>query len=130
MKIPPEILEFLRAEKRAFIATSDREAIPHLSTVGSFTVGEMKVTLTSFFCARTVENLSVNPRLALLFWSEREGKGFQIIGKAMNIKSCALLDGYIPDEREEYVPQEEWSVEIEVERIFVARGRGTAEEVC
>ncbi len=101
------------------MATADPRGTPHMVTAKGMTLtpGNQPV-LTSWFCLKTLENLRVNPRIALVVWDERRDLGYQLTGICEEIRDLATLNGYSEGEEEQHsMPQVERQIVMCVEEI-------------
>lgn len=102
-----------------WIATADGAGSPHLTRAEGLRAGmeASQIFARYWFCPHTLENLEVNARVALVVWDEREGEGYQLLGRARPMEPTAMLDGYGPDEAEGG-PQVEWELRIDVDEAL------------
>jgi hypothetical protein len=101
------------------IATSDSKGIPHIATAGKLQCDANKdmVKVTEWFCSKTVANLRTNEHISVAVWQPQVDKGYQLRGVLTGIENTAVLDGYMPQEAQEQVPQSRKELLIQVEAV-------------
>ncbi len=110
------------AERRqhSLISTVDVSGVPHITSIGSFAVeAEGFITLGDWYCPKTLQNLDVNPRIALVVWDIATDRGFQLFGEVRDVLDVEILDGPPPGMKERsFVPQVERVLRIEVDKVY------------
>jgi hypothetical protein len=103
-----------------YISTADSRGWPHVAVAGRLAnVRENHVVLTEWFCPGTMNNLQVNPRIALVVWDASSDKGYQLLGELEEIKELGILDGYSPNvEAKTNVPQVERQLLVHIDKIL------------
>lgn len=82
MKIPHEIVLFLKHQPYTIVATFDREGYPHTSCKGIIKIDPAgKIYLLDVFKWRTFENLKKNPKVSVTAVDEHKFKGWCLKGK-------------------------------------------------
>ena len=107
--------------KVVYIATADKEGIPHLAASEGMTfVDRDRIFFRAWFCLRTVENLRENPRLSLAILDPKTLEGYQILGEMEGIEKGAILDGYAPETEKRWagLPQTEHQLLIRVKEVL------------
>ncbi len=115
-----KVKKLVQDVKVVYVATSDREGIPHIAAAeGMSFVKEDRILFKAWFCLKTVENLGQNPKLSLAILHPETGQGYQILGEIERIEKGAILDGYRPEEEAKWVgyPQAEHQLSIRIERV-------------
>ncbi len=121
-KIPEKIKEFLSNVDISYVATCNKDGVPHIAIVkdiGIINDGE-QIVFKSWFCIRSLENLAGNSNVAVGTYSVKKELGYQFIGKVVSQKVEAVLNGYEPglDSIEAETPQTEYKLKIKVESIL------------
>ena len=84
MKMDTDILEkvqrIVQKVKIVYVATANREGMPHIAAAEGMAFMGDKVVFKAWFCLKTVENLSENPKLSLAVLSPKTREGYQILG--------------------------------------------------
>lgn len=103
-----------------YISTADSHGWPYVAVAGRLAnVRENHVVLTEWFCPGTMNNLQVNPRIALVVWDASSDKGYQLLGELEEIKELGILDGYSPKvEARTNVPQVERQLLVHIDKIL------------
>lgn len=103
----------------AFVATADARGLPHLAAAGAVSIAAAdQVGVTEWFCPGTMENLDDNRQIALVIWDPEADRGYQLLGRVMEVKEQAVMDGYVPEEAEGTLPQVERELVIRVDEIL------------
>lgn len=103
MKINETMKEFLQRANIIYVATSDKDGIPHLAAGERIVVADGEhVKLEAWFCVKTIENLMVDPAIAIAAIDPSTKDGFQLIGKVEKIDEKMVMDGYIPAMEEKW----------------------------
>lgn len=119
-KIPDHVKEFITRIPVVYVATADRHGVPHMAAVQGLTLGDdERVSFTSWFCPRTVANVSDSPHVALTVWDPTQNRGFQLLGSIEKVEDLAVLDGYMPKvEKAGNIPQIQRRLVMRVDRIL------------
>jgi hypothetical protein len=100
------------------IGSADREGRPHLAAAGRIeTAGADKISVSSWFCLRTMSNLQENPGVAVVAWDAASGRGHQILGRVESVQELESLDGYAAGQEIPDFPQTERRLVITVEKV-------------
>lgn len=101
------------------IGTCDRQGVPHLATAGKMAVRhDGPIAISAWFCPGTVANLQDNPQVSIVAWDPQTDHGFQILGAVEDIEEMAVLDGYMPGQAVEQIPQVERRLIIQPQKIM------------
>ncbi len=114
-------MEMAKKIGHVFLATADKTAKPHMSSIGqSINLnGEDRLKLKAWFCQDTLKNLQQNPKISIIVWDPVQDTGYQLAGTMENMKKAAELDGYAAGlEEKRHFPQVEWEILVRVEHIF------------
>jgi general stress protein 26 len=102
MKMATGILEkvkkLVQKVKVVYVATANREGIPHIAASKGMAFIEDQIVFRAWFCLKTVENLRENPKLSLAVLNAKTKEGYQLLGEVERIEKGAILDGYTPEE--------------------------------
>src|SRR4030042_3160264 len=97
-KVITKVLEIAGHLKHVYVATADREGLPHVSVAGKLQItSEGDLAVSEWFCPGTLSNAQANPKVSLVFWRPDDEEGYQILGKIIEIRDLAMLDGYSPE---------------------------------
>ncbi len=93
--ITKDIKNFVEKVDLAYVASSDRSGRPHLAAVKGLTVPDPQhIVFSEWFCPRTIENVSVNPEIAIAVLEPETGNGYQFVGMVEKTMDIGILDGY------------------------------------
>ena len=108
------------AEGRAvFVVTADADGLPHLACAGRLEAGpRQRVLVTEWFCPGTLDNVGLNPRVALVVWDEATDAGYQLLGQVERLQDTAVLDGYVVQEEGTAVPQVQRRLVVRVDTVL------------
>ena len=103
-----------------FIATADKQGMPHVATAGQIALKSPGVLEVSFwFCPKTIDNLQENKYVSLIIWDANRNSGYQLLGEADDIQVSQLLDGYASDSEEgKSSPQAYWCLIVRVNTVM------------
>lgn len=102
-KISSAVKEFLEKADIIYVSSSDKDGIPHLAAGERIVVPDDEhIRLEAWFCIKTVENLNVNPSLAIAAIDPVTKEGFQLIGKAEKIEDKMMMNGFVPELEEKW----------------------------
>jgi hypothetical protein len=115
-----KVLEIAGRLKHVYVATADREGLPHVSAAGKLQVtSEGDLAVSEWFCPGTLSNVQANPKVSLVVWRPEGDAGYQILGNIVEIRDLAMLDGYSPGLREGIqIPQVERQLIIRPEKVL------------
>lgn len=92
---------FVESMDIAFVASADETGVPHLAAGHDPKVPDPHhLAFEAWFCTRTLQNVSRNPRVAVVVALPDSGAGYQFIGTVEAVAATAFLDGQT-GEREE-----------------------------
>lgn len=116
-----------------FIATATPHGCPHVAAIGRLEVeDDNRISVTEWLGARTVGNLTQNPRISIVAWDSGAQCGRQFRGEVESSEETAMLDGVpAPEELASDVPQVQRRLVIRVQEVLPIGGgtaspRGTA----
>ena len=116
--ITDNIRSFVEGIDHAFVASSNGAGSPHLAAGRRLRVADPRhLIFEAWFCYTTLENLTENPAVAIAV-ADREGNGYQFIGRIVRREEGAILDGYAPDREIQGMPQVESRLHVMVERVM------------
>ena len=125
-KIPTHIENIIRKGHYAFVTTSSKDGVPHIAVGEGLTVspeGE-SVAFKSWFCVKSLENLTENNNIAVAVYDSDKRVGYQILGTVISKEVEAVLDGYAPtvEKGKSQFPQEEFKLKIKVNEVLELHG--------
>jgi hypothetical protein len=86
-KLTQEVIDLINKEHLVYAATATKDGVPNVSPKGSISVvDDEKLVFAEIASPHTVENLKVNPKIALYVLDKETRKGCQIKG------TCTLMD--------------------------------------
>ncbi|GAB4335858.1 MAG: hypothetical protein Kow0099_08520 [Candidatus Abyssubacteria bacterium] len=121
MKIPQHATSLLAADPLVQVATSDAQGTPHIAAAKGISVlDDEHLAFEDWFCTQTIENLEMNPRIALSVLDRTAHKGYQFIGTAEKAVLTEMLNGYAPEVESKLgpIPQAKHRLKIRVEKIL------------
>lgn len=103
-----------------FLTTADDRGVAHLTVAAKIDINpDNKLSIASWFCLQTVENLEKNPSIGVIVWNKETDIGYQLLGQKESLREVAVLNGYAPKlEKNEHLPQVEREIVINVENVF------------
>ncbi len=109
----------LAQRRPTFVATADADGLPHLACAGLLAEGPLGcVLVTEWFCPGTLENVTANPRVALVVWDEAADAGYQLLGTVEGLEETAVLDGHGAPAEGADVPQVRQRMVVRVEAVL------------
>ncbi len=80
-----------RRTGHVLLATADEQGLPHVS-VGTCThASGLELTISEWFCPRTLQNLEQNPRVAVVVWDPVSDTGYQMLGHVEAVNELHTL---------------------------------------
>ena len=115
-----DVAELAGSLQPLFIATADKRGMPHIATAGKIrVVSEDQVGVEAWFCPGTLENLEKNKNISIVVWDRPTDQGYQLLGFVESLEDIAIMDGYIPENREAVsMPQAEIRLLARVTRVM------------
>ena len=116
-----EALLMMHERKYFFIASADKNGLPHL-TVGSRITPHSDDLPEVYFwpCPVTLANLQWNKNVSLIVWDEERDKGFQLLGMVEKMEEYVVVDRSVPGVE---VNQTDlhvcWRLEVRVLKVLV-----------
>lgn len=119
-KLHEKVMEIAGHLKHVYIATSDREGLPHVSVAGKLEITpEGNFAVSEWFCPGTLSNAQVNPKVSLVIWRPDIDSGYQIVGNIVEVKELAMLNGYAGEGKHlSPIPQVERRLTIRAEKVM------------
>lgn len=69
-----------------WVASCDQNGLPHLALSSKLEMPDDDTALLSGFCCiKSIDNVRVNPRIALGAWDPSSDEGWQVVGQVRNI---------------------------------------------
>lgn len=114
-----KIVELADNVGHVFIATADKNGIPHIATAGKlrYDSGKKLIKVSEWFCSNTVANLNTNKFISIAVWDTASDKGYQLRGTLEGVHNNAVLNGYMENEKRVHFPQTRQELLIKVEKI-------------
>lgn len=85
------------------VATADENGVPHLAAANSIDKPKAgRIAVTDWFCPETVANAVIGRPVAVVVWDYNNDTGHQIIGYIAALEQLAVMDGYLPNENENF----------------------------
>lgn len=104
---------------QVFLATADKEGVPHITTVNSLLeIVNGVLFITHWFCSQTAVNLSVNRNVAILVWDNLSDEGYLVTGVSESFLEAGIIDGHAPHEENSSVPQVLYTMEIRIKKVL------------
>ncbi len=117
--ITENVKAFVEQIDLAYVASSDRVGRPHLAAVKGLTIPDPRhIVFSEWFCPKTVENISVNPEIAIAVMDPETGNGYQFAGIVERTMDIGILDGYDPGIEKTETPQVLYQLAIRVVEIM------------
>ena len=115
-----KVLEMAEHLKHVYVATADDGGLPHVSAAGKLEItSEGDLAVSEWFCPGTLSNAQVNPKVSLVVWRPDIDTGYQILGKIIEIRDLAILDGYSREPSGlSQIPQVERQLVIRAEKVI------------
>ncbi len=121
-KIPDKIKEYLNNVDIVYVTTCDKNKVPHIAIAKGIRIlnDDEYIAFKSWFCIKSLENLTYNSNVAVGTYDTKEMLGYQFIGNVVSKEVEAVLNGYAPEleQIEAETPQEEYKLKIKVESIL------------
>jgi len=74
VRVTEEIRESLQGTKIAFLATASTDGTPNAVPIGAFKfLDDETLLISDQYFGKTLANLKVNPKIALVWWGEKGG---------------------------------------------------------
>jgi len=117
--IPDTIKLFIETIDYAFVASADETGTPHLAAGSDPKIPDSHhLVFDAWFCRKTLRNVALNPRVAVVVLVPGSGAGYQLAGTIEKMVDSALLDGYVPEEEERGTPQVQSHLVIRVDEVM------------
>lgn len=115
-----KVLEIAGHLKHVYVATADRQGLPHISAAGRLQITpEGDLAVSEWFCPGTLINARENPKVSLVVWRSEIDSGYQVLGEIIEIRDLAMLDGYSPEAGAgAWIPQVERQLIIRPEKVL------------
>ena len=117
--ITETIRQFIEAIPVAIVASTDDAGYPHLAAASGLRVPDGSTLLfENWSCETTLQNVSLNPKVAVAVTAADGKTGYQIIGRVRRLVEEAILNGYAPEVEKPGTPQTLIQLVIEVEKVM------------
>lgn len=117
--IATKLKKFIEEVNWAIVASADQRARPHLAASRGLKVPDPDhVVFESWFCRKTLENVSEVPRVAMVVVAPGTGAGYQLTGMVESVSEIGILDGFAPGMEAPGTPQVQWRISVRVEEIM------------
>lgn len=115
-----EAVNLAERVSNVFLATADREGLPHLTSVGEVRrLPEGSLSIRDWFCPTTLANLETKPSFSLTIYDAETDQGYQLIAEAQELKEGSILNGYVAGEEDAPLqPQVRWDLIAHVKEIL------------
>ena len=112
-------VELAQALGRLMVATSSPDGVPHVAVARKIAWrGPDMVDVDEWFCPGTVSNAREGASVSLVVWDDRRDIGWQLLGNVMGVEDRAMLNGFLPDQKADHVPQVLRTLRIRVSRAL------------
>ncbi len=121
MKISEDVKASIEKADIIYVSTSGKEGIPHLAAGEKIVIPQSgHIRLEAWFCVKTVENLTINPHIAIATVDPITKEGYQLIGKVEKIDDKRMMDGFVPDLEEKWagLSTTEYTLYVEVSEVL------------
>jgi general stress protein 26 len=119
-EILEKVKKLLQKVKLIYVATSNKEGIPHIAVEeGMIFLDNDRVLFRAWFCFKTLDNLRENPSISLAVLAPKARQGYQLFGEMEKIEEGAILNGFAPVKEKVWTgyPQAEHRLLIRIQRI-------------
>jgi hypothetical protein len=117
--ISTKMKKFMESTGRAIVASADALGNPHLAVGQDLRVVDPDhLVFEAWFCPKTLENVSGNPKVAIAVTDPSSGMGFQLAGVVENTSEVGILNGYVPGVEEPGTPQVESRLVVRIIRLM------------
>jgi len=91
-----EMRRFIESNSYAFVASSNKKGHPHLAAGRDLLVrSNSHIVFEAWLCHTTMENITENPRVAVVVTTPEANNGYQFGGVVESSADTAIMDGYI-----------------------------------
>ena len=111
---------FVESIDSAFVASTDENGVPHLAVGHDPTVPDPDhLVFEAWFCPKTLQNVSRNPRVAVVVVTPDSGAGYQFVGTVEQLATTGILDGYADTQEEPPgMPQVQSRLVVRVDQVM------------
>jgi len=117
--ITENIKHFIEKTKYAVVASADIHGRPHLAAGSDLSVPDPHhLVLEAWFCVTTLQNVTTNPRVAVIITDPVSCNGYQLLGRVEKNEGIAMIDGYAPEAETPGTPQLESRLAVRVDTLM------------
>jgi len=118
--ITENVKSFIENTKFAVVASADSLGRPHLAAGSDLRVPDPNhLVLEAWFCMTTLQNVTANPRVAVIVTDPVSCSGYQLLGSVERNEGIAMIDGYAPEVEKPGTPQVESRLEVRIDTLMV-----------
>lgn len=113
------VKNFIENTKYAIVASTDSLGHPHLAAGSDLKVPDPHhLVLEAWFCVTTLQNVTANPRVAVIITDPVSCNGYQLLGRVERNEGIAMIDGYAPEAEAPGTPQVESRLEVRIDTLM------------
>jgi len=117
--ITENIKRFIEKTKYAVVASADSLGRPHLAAGSDLRVPDPDhLVLEAWFCVTTLQNVTANPRVAVIVTDPVSCSGYQLLGRVEKNEGIAMIDGYAPEAEAPGTPQVESRLVVRIDTLM------------
>jgi hypothetical protein len=117
--ITENVKRFIEKTKYAVVASADSLGRPHLAAGSDLRVPDPQhLVLEAWFCVTTLQNVTTNPRVAIIITDPVSCNGYQLLGCVVKNEGIAMIDGYAPEAEAPGTPQVESRLEVRIDTLM------------
>jgi uncharacterized pyridoxamine 5'-phosphate oxidase family protein len=131
MKLPKEVVDFLKEQSFVIVSTLDKKSYIHNACKGIVAIKNDEIYLLDLYQKNTYENLKRNPTISITAVDELKFKGFCLKGKAKIVESKNIAPEIIKaiqgqkahsSHPEASLPEPKYLIKMKVEEIINLTG--------
>ena len=113
------VKRFIENTKYAVVGSADSLGRPHLAAGSDLRVPDPHhLVLEAWFCVTTLQNVTANPRVAVIITDPVSCSGYQLLGNVEKSEGIAMIDGYAPEAEIPGTPQVESRLVVRVDALM------------
>jgi len=117
--ITENVKRFIESKTYAFVASADSLGRPHLAAGSDLKVPDPDhLVLEAWFCVTTLQNVTANPRVAVIVTDPVSCSGYQLLGRVERSEGIAMIDGYAPEAEMPGTPQVESRLVVRIDTLM------------
>jgi len=117
--ITENIKRFIEKTKYAVVASADSLGRPHLAAGSDLRVPDPDhLVLEAWFCVTTLQNVTANPRVAVIVTDPVSCSGYQLLGRVEKNEGIAMIDVYAPEAEAPGTPQVESRLVVRIDTLM------------